>query len=115
MAGAGLTPPPPHWLLCAGQPQFSALWQRGWREQLAPCGPLRRGDLPVGGRPLGQSCPWESGLRPEVGAVRGELGSRGHQVSVDPAGARRGRAGTEVVGTRGGLELKWSASAARPG
>jgi hypothetical protein len=92
----GSTPQPPPGLLRAGQPQFSALWQRGWREQLAPCDPLRRGDSVVGGRPLGQRRPWKSG--PRDGAARGELGSSGRQVSVkDSAGTRRFRAGSEAV------------------
>lgn len=96
MAGAAHPP-----LLRAGQPQFSALWQRGWREQLAPCGPLRRVDSPVGNRPLGQWRPWKSGPRAEAGAACGELGSSGRQVGVkDSAGTRRGRAGSEAVGVR---------------
>lgn len=113
MAGA---PPPSPPLLRAGQPQFSALWQRGWREQLAPCGPLRRGDSPVGDRPLEQWRPWKSGLRAEAGAARGELGSSGRQVGVeDSAGARRDRAGSEAVRGCDGLEVEWFVSAVRPG
>lgn len=108
-------PPHPHpGLLRAGQPQFSALWQRGWREQLAPCGPLRRGDSVVGGRPLGQRRPWKSG--PRDGAARGELGSSGRQVSVKgSAGTRRGRASSEAVRGCDVLEEEQFLSAARPG
>lgn len=63
VAGAGH---PPDWLLRARQPQFSARWRRGWREQLAPCGPLRHWDSPEGGLPLGQKRSWEGGLRAET-------------------------------------------------
>lgn len=114
--GRGWSRPSPDWLLRARQPQFSALWRRGWREQLAPCGPLRPWDSPEGGRPLGQKRSWEGGLRAETGTARGEPGSSNRQVGVkDPAGARRGRAGAEAVRTRGGLELERSVRAARPG
>lgn len=65
---AGAAPPPP--LLRAGQPQFSELWQRGWREQLAPCGPLRRGDSPVG---------WAAGHWD-----RGEPGRAGREPKPEP-------------------------------
>ncbi|CAO2640279.1 Fibroblast growth factor receptor 3, partial [Lemmus lemmus] len=83
------------WLLRAGQPQFSALWRRGWREQLAPCGPLRRWDSPEGGRPLGQKRSWEGGLRAETGIARGEAGSSDRQIPErrPPAGAGAGRGG----------------------
>lgn len=114
-SGRGGSSPPP--LLRAGQPQFSALWQRGWWEQLAPCGPLRRGDSPVGGRPLGQRRDWKSRPRAEAGAARGELGSSGdRQVGVkDSAGARRGQADSEAVRGCDGLEVEQSVSAGRPG
>lgn len=93
-SGRGGSRPCPHWLLRAGQPQFSALWRRGWREQLAPCGPLRHWDSPEGGRLLEQKRSWEGGLRAEAGAARGEPGSSGRQVGVNqPAGALEGSGG----------------------
>lgn len=116
VSGRGGSRPSPDWLLRAGQPQFSARWRRGWREQLAPCGPLRRWDSPEGGLPLGQKSSWEGGLRAETGTACGEPGSRDRQVGVkDSTGTLRGRAGAEAVRTRGGLELERSVRAARPG
>lgn len=116
MFGAWREQPPPPRCCAPGSPSSVRCGSGGggssWRRVVRSGG----GDSPVGDRPLGQWRPWESGLRAEAGAGRGELGSSGRQVGVkDSAGARRGRAGSEAVRGFGGLEVEWFVSAARPG
>ncbi|OBS70820.1 hypothetical protein A6R68_00645, partial [Neotoma lepida] len=77
---------------------------RGWREQLAPCGPLGRWDSPEGGRPLEQKRSWEGGLpRAEAGVARGEPGFSGRQTLErrPPTGAGSGRGGVQHARAHG--------------